>query len=72
MWYSLAIASSLSSELNQCINTVDCVQCESQHANTQLDEEKQKKKACLPKELISLLEKYDFYIWKINLGDSRH
>lgn len=62
MWLSLTIASGLSSELSQCINTTECVQCETQHANTQLDEERQKKKTGLPKEFISFLEKYDVYI----------
>lgn len=41
MWYSVTIASSPSSEFNQCINTIECVQFESKHANIDLDLEKQ-------------------------------
>lgn len=51
MWLSLTIASGLSSELSQCINTTECVQFETQHANTQLDEKNKRKKQAFLKNL---------------------
>ena len=50
-------SSSLSSEFNYRINTIECVRCESPHANPQLDEGQHKKKACISKEFTSVLER---------------